>query len=183
MSWLEWTVEYHGFISAVAAVMSAIVACVLLCLGILQHRWNKQHNKALVKPYLTGMLLGEPSSSISFSIVNKGLGTALIDELKITFNGDHLTVREFSELLMQVLPSFVVAVGEFNNQYALSPNDSFNLVRVTRKSTIKSGPEQIKKELEYVSRSVVFQVDYHSLLDPKIESYISKNDLSLLNAQ
>lgn len=179
-SWYEWAVENDGFISAVAALMSAIAAGSILVLAWFQHCWNKQHNIALVKPYLTGMLDGDLSSSIRFSIVNKGLGTAIVDKLDVSHLGVVLTMQEFKALLVKKLPGFKVKVGEFNNQYALSPNDEFNLITLWLQFPAAQNINHVQATLLNLAAEISVQVDYHSMLDNTVVSYKSRNDLSIL---
>ncbi|WP_417687901.1 hypothetical protein [Pseudidiomarina sp.] len=180
MNWLSEITEYHGVLSAVAALMSAVAAFILLRLGYKQHEWNQTHNKALVKPFLTGMLSGDPRVLMSFSIVNKGLGTALVDKLEANFEGVPKKMIELEEKLREMLPSYDVSVGEFSNQYGFSPNDSFGLVNVKVKSTCRKSPSELLQEFQNVLKSVSVHVTYHSMLDDTELSYESKNDLSIL---
>ncbi len=182
MYWFDWTVEYHGVLSALAAVMSAVAAITLLALGISQHKWNQMHNKALVKPFLTGMLTSS-KSSITFSVVNKGLGTALVDKLEARAGEQTMTMKELDQFLVERLPSFALNVGEFNNQYGFSPNERFDLVTLNVKSTPQCQSVGIQHELLSVLREVSIHVKYHSLLDNTELSYDSQNDLRILQTE
>ena len=65
---------------------SAIIAVCALVLTIYQARLARRHNRLSVRPLLSSFVeqVSGPDARITFSLVNNGLGPALVDSFEVT---------------------------------------------------------------------------------------------------
>ncbi len=115
------------FFACIAAAISGFVA-------IKQYRWNKKHNEelmawnkknqiAVIQPYITDFLnVGDNNSSFEYTLLNKGLGPALLKGYELTWYDKKITIEEFHGILCQKLGElFDIRYTTFDGNFALSP--------------------------------------------------------------
>lgn len=165
------------YINTLTTVISLLLSLIVVCLGIAQHRWNKRHNQALIRPFITGMINTDLKKKWSYAIANKGMGTAKLLSMKIVKSNNEITMRELETWLAKSLKRSTVRVGEFNDQYALSPNEKIELVNIVSPNELAA--EVDKPIIDNLLSSVVVKVEYCSLLSDKKLTYVSNANLSL----
>lgn len=166
------------FFACIAAGISGIVA-------VKQYRWNKKHNEelmvwnkknqiAVVRPYITDFLnVGDNNSSFEYSLLNKGLGPALLNSYELTWHGKKIRIEELHSILCQKLGElFFVRYTTFDSNFALSPNEGFEIIKITINESMQTLPSNAEKLLSEVVSEIEenarFQVHYKSIMSEEL---------------
>lgn len=91
-------IEYANDFWSWAKVPSNVLPVFALTVSYIQWRTSRRHNRLSVKPYITDQLeIDRTTLKFQVSIVNAGLGPAILDSFTVLENESPLTAKEFGE--------------------------------------------------------------------------------------
>ena len=126
-SWLT-SVLTTEFFAALAAALSFFVAW-------RQHVWNKKHHLASFRPFICDLLeRNQEELSLSFSVMNKGLGPAKIISYEFEWDGVKIERNEVRKLIIRNFnEDFRFYLAEMSNLSVFSAGESRQILSVMKK--------------------------------------------------
>ncbi|MCA0902218.1 hypothetical protein [Microbulbifer agarilyticus] len=158
------TFEYAQIATAVS---SALIALVALGLAIYEGRSNRQHNRLSLKPSLvmeTSTTNSPPT--ISATIVNAGLGPAVIQNIQFFHHGTELVgdlEYELREAISKILEKFMVestSVSIMNPGYVSRASSENNIVMIKVLPQEPTCIDNLKELLNVIDVRIEYQSFY-----------------------
>ncbi|MEM7421646.1 MAG: hypothetical protein AAF364_18285 [Pseudomonadota bacterium] len=118
------------FFAALAAALSFLVAW-------RQHVWNKEHHLASIKPFICDFLERDHEElSLSFSVMNKGLGPAKIESYEFEWDGRRTKSEQVSKFMTDSFTGeFKLYLAELSSVSAFSAGESRVVLSVKKKNS------------------------------------------------
>lgn len=175
--WLKANLSTE-FFAALAAFMSFVVAW-------RQHVWNKRNHLASVSPFLCDFLQrSQPDHSLTFRIMNKGLGPARLVSYVFMWNDKPISRGKIEEILYgTVSGNFNLYIAEMTDFSALAANDSEVVLSVMLKPNIAStqlDSEDFQRINKLLIANFRLKIEYKSILDSEVLTYKTTPMQSLL---
>lgn len=159
-------------IKIVLPIVSTITAVVAICFTWQQSKSNRQHNELSVKPAICSNF-DTHLNELTFTITNKGLGPAKVDEFKFYFLEKLLTYDDFKKLIDDKyrhfceydLPPITSTQGEDS---FVAKDEVITILKLVLDEEVKDRPsnEDIFKEIE---ESMNLEFNYTSLYGQTIK--------------
>jgi hypothetical protein len=140
--WSDWLVP----------ILSAVPAFIALWFTFRQNSLSKKHNKLMVKPHLDDLTHEDIHSfQYKYSIVNNGIGPAIIVDIKVTVDGALIdSKKDLPDIVKILFPNMTdeqfghhsIAVGSY-----LSPGKNISML------TINCASKAILMEVKYGIRN------------------------------
>lgn len=164
-------------VEVIIASTSILIAIIALGFSIWQGRKTINHNIISVRPHLDVISeFDTQSKSINFSIINNGLGPAIIDKIIISAGDNKLkefSREEFVNFFKSAgLPKIIYAL-KFNkavNNYVISPDRESNIFSLYKIEELKKFVE----ELYVFYQKINIVIEYRSFYN---ESYTANSSL------
>ncbi|MDW5287069.1 hypothetical protein R6Y90_19160 [Alteromonas macleodii] len=177
-SWLT-SVLTTEFFAALAAALSFFVAW-------RQHVWNKKHHLASIKPFICDFLERDHEKlSLSFSLMNKGLGPAKLVSYEFKWDEKKVSADEVAKFMTKSFTGdFKLYLAEMSNVSAFSAGESRVVMSVTKKNGAsiddldKEAFSIFNKEIIKRLRLVIL---YQSIQGKEVFEYRTTPLTSLLN--
>jgi hypothetical protein len=147
---------------------SLFVALLALFVSFWQAHLSKRHNKLSVRPHLQGFT-NDDDGVCKFSILNCGLGPAVIKEIRLTLNGDPVVgwgVGLIQNAISKVPDCELVHCGFFLPGYVFRVGEEMEIAK------IKYDPK-IENFDAYLGGLLCLELDYESAYEDKF-SYRSE---------
>lgn len=167
--WLKANLSTE-FFAALAAIMSFVVAW-------RQHVWNKRNHLVSVRPFLSDFVsTSTRPAAFQYEITNKGLGPALIDEFKVLWQDNQITMTDLKGRIEHELNGyFEVLTGEINGHFAMATGEAFSVISINeipgRRTTASDIPAEIDRVVTMIQLNCNFQIKYRSFLSNEQQTF------------
>lgn len=159
---------------------AAIVALCALGFTAYQTWATRRHNRLLVRPkldLLANRVMGPNRGKIDLSIVNNGLGPAIIDSFQVTVDGGAVNLKVPSEVETAMTRLFgpgkrSFTIGTFAVGTALRKDEARQLLGMEFPATNQTEYDAVENQLNRVRVAI----DYRSLYDEKFFLVLSNDD-------
>jgi hypothetical protein len=149
--------------SNVIAIAAAVIAVLSLFATFWQAWIARQHNKLSVRPFITCLITARDDEPVSLSIRNDGLGTAVMNDIRVFYKGVEFYLGNFD--LHEALDHECRRVGltldlsAFGPGFALAPGSTEQIFSFENSAEDRE-KHAVASEL---IRQLQFNIEYESL--------------------
>lgn len=132
----------------IVAFAAVLISVMTLFVYIYQTRLMREQQHISVWPYLEWYMTKRTDEGFYLSVVNKGVGPAIIKSTSLSLDGKAITTREYLSKLVGKLDTLSIFYNEVNKR-VIAPGEEIRLFQIYNPEISKSLPPNVFARTQY----------------------------------